>query len=272
MRLGIYSSEINNMTFSFSRCHSFENCKYEWYLNYLLVDESGTPIYKKEQNFYAAFGKRIHSYLEDILKGKMLIKDAFYCYKNQFNEEFSHFDIRESTYEKYFQYGCDYFSKLSFDWLQDYNILGVEKKCMFALAGIDFTGYIDLLIEDKKTKDIIVIDHKSAEYPIGKRGKVLKRKLSDYEAYKKQMYLYSRQIEKEYERFPKTLAWNYFRSSQWLVVPFDFNEYNDAATWAEKIVSEIHNEENFSPNLSGKFYCDNLCGFKNSCEYRTMGE
>ena len=71
-----YEKEIDAMTFSFSRCHSFEGCKYEWYLNYILVDEHHRPLYESEQNFYAAFGKFCHELLEKIFKKEMTVEQA----------------------------------------------------------------------------------------------------------------------------------------------------------------------------------------------------
>lgn len=265
-----YSSEINNMTFSFSRCHSFENCKYEWYLNYLLRDSEGNRIYENEQNFYAAFGKFCHEILEKILKGEMNESEGFEFYKEHFEENTCGFDVPDSTVDKYYFYGFDYFQNLSFDWLKDYNILGVEKECRFEINGIKFVGYIDLLIQHKTTGDIIVIDHKSGEYPLGKRGSVLKRKQSDYDAYKKQLYLYSTQVYNEYGVYPKKIVWNYFRDSKWLELQFDYGEYKSTEKWVSEVVSEIHNEENFCPHMD-YFYCENLCGFRNSCDYKMMG-
>ncbi len=265
-----YSSEINNMVFSFSRCHSFENCKYEWYLNYLLKDEDGNRIYENEQNFYAAFGKLCHEILEKILKGEVSEKEAFECYKKHFSKTTSGYDISESTLDKYYFYGYDYFQNVSFDWLKDYEILGIEKKCKFEINNIKFTGYIDLLIRDKTTGDIIVIDHKSAEYPLGKKGGVLKRKQADYDSYKKQLYLYSQQVYNDYGVYPKTIAWNYFRSSQWLHLPFIEKEYQDTIQWVGNVITELHKEENFAPKID-HFYCKNLCGFRNSCDYIAMG-
>lgn len=265
-----YSSEINNMVFSFSRCHSFENCRYEWYLNYLLRDSDGNRIYENEQNFYAAFGKFCHEILEKILKGEMNEHDGFEYYKEHFEENTGGFDIPDVTLDKYYFFGFDYFENLSFEWLKDYDILGIEKECKFELNGINFIGYIDLLIRDKNTKDIIVIDHKSGEYPLGKRGGVLKRKQSDYEAYKRQLYLYCEQVYKEHGVYPKYIVWNYFRDRKWLHLPFIYEEYKETEEWATNLLKEIHNEENFVPHMD-YFYCENLCGFRNSCDYKMMG-
>ena len=44
----------------------------------------------------------------------------------------------------------------------------------------------------------------------------------------------------------------------------------DTEKWVSDLVGEIHNEENFCPHID-YFYCENLCGFRNSCDYKTMG-
>ena len=58
--------------------------------------------------------------------------------------------------------------------MENYEILGVEEKVEFTINGKDFIGYIDLLVKDKKTNEIIIIDHKSASLKILKNGKISK--------------------------------------------------------------------------------------------------
>ena len=257
------------MTWSFSRCHSFEGCKYEWYMQYLLKDENGNRLYDNEQNFYAAFGHFCHEILEKILNKEITTEEALEYYERNFDENVDIY-VAEKIRDKYFYCGYEYFLALNFDWLKDYEILGVEKECKFEIKGIAFIGYIDLLIKHKETGNIIVIDHKSSEYPIGKKGGVLKRKQSDYESYKKQLYLYSQQVKNEYGVYPSEIWWNYFRDKKWLKLPFIKEEYETSKKWAVSVISEIHKEENFVPKMD-YFYCNNLCGFRNSCDYKMMG-
>lgn len=261
-----YEKEIDGMTFSFSRCHSFEGCKYEWYLNYILVDEDKHPIYENEQNFYAAFGKLCHEILEKIFKKEMTIEQGTQYYIEHFDEETGGFDISPSTINKYYEAGLDYFTSLSLDWLENFEILGVEMKCVFHAKKVPLIAYIDLLLKDKKTDNIIVIDHKSAQFPLGKKGKILKRKEDDFEAYKRQLYLYSCWVHDQYGVYPTILAWNYFKDKKWLQIPFDKKEYDEAIDWVEKIVDEMKKEEAFAPRQE-HFYCNNLCAFRHSCEY-----
>lgn len=251
------------MRWSFSRCHGFEGCRYEWYLCYLQKDES-------EQNFYAAFGKFCHDVLEKVLKKEMSVEDSLQYYTDNYDENVVGCDVAESTRDKYFYLGMSYFETLNFDWLEDYEILGVEKKCLFEIGGKNFVGYIDLLIRHKETKEIVVIDHKSSEYPIGKKGNVFKKKIKDYDSYKKQLYLYSQAVIDEYGVAPTEIQWNYFKEQKWLKLPFIKEEYEEAKKWATELISEIYNEDNFLPNLD-YFYCNNLCGFRNNCDYKLMG-
>lgn len=260
------------MTMSFSRCHTFENCRYEWYMNYLLKDENGKRFYENEQNFYGAFGNFCHDILENILNGEMTEAEAFEYYQEHFDEKVGDYvvEISPATADKYYYFGYEYFQNVSFDWLKDYEILGVEKKCNFEIDGVKVTGFIDLLIRHKETGKIIVIDHKSAEYPLGKKGGVLKRKQGDYESYKRQLYMYSRQVYEEYGVYPDEIAWNYFRDSKWLSLPFKMDEYLETQKWFNDLIDEIHKEENFAPHLDF-FYCSNLCGFRKTCDYKNMG-
>lgn len=259
------------MTFSFSRLNSFENCKYEWYLNYLLLDENGKHIYDKEQNFYAAFGKFCHGILEKILRDKMTIEESADYYQDNFDEQIECWDVSDTIRDKYFYLGLDYFSVLDFEWLKKYEILGVEKKVVFEIADTHFVGFIDLLIREKDTGDIIVIDHKSSEYPIGKKGNVLKKHQDSYEAYKRQLYLYSIAVFNEYGKYPKELWWNYFKEQQWLKLPFIHSEYDNSIEWVKDTLLQIKNEEDYEPT-EDYFYCNNLCGFRNSCDYKLLRE
>ena len=67
----------------------------------------------------------------------------------------------------------DYLDNIDLD-LDSYEILGVEKKVEFELFGKRFVGYIDLLLRDKQTDEIIIVDHKSASIKILKNGNISK--------------------------------------------------------------------------------------------------
>ena len=257
-----YSFLIDNMTWSFSRLNSFCTCKYEWYLQYI---EGCTG----DNNFYAEYGSFCHKILEMYAHGKLSIFEL----ADYFNE---HFDeaIPSSIYSKttdirgkYRKLGTEYFENIDLDF-DNYEILGIELKCDFEIDGKKFTGFIDLLLREKATGDIILQDHKSAEYPIGKRGKMLKSEVDKFEQYKKQLYLYCVQVYKDYGVFPKKIGWNYFKNRKWLFLDFNKKDYDEAIEWAKQTIVEINETEFFPPNPDF-YYCHNLCRFRNSyCEYK----
>ena len=89
-------------------------------------------------------------------------------YEKHFNDKIPHdfppnkyVDIRQSYYDK----GIEYLNNIDLD-LDRYEILGVEKEIHFKIEDKDFVGYIDLLVKDKETGEIIIIDHKSASIKI----------------------------------------------------------------------------------------------------------
>lgn len=266
-----YEKQIRQMRWSFSRLHTFEGCKYEWYLNYLLRDDCGNRIYDNEQNFYAAFGKFCHGILEQILNNKITIAQGQDYYSSHYYTETNVYDADPDIVDKYYYLGMSYFDNLDFAWLSDYEILGVEKEVVFRINDIEFVGYIDLLVRNKENGKIIVIDHKSSAYPLGKSGNVLKNSKDSYESYKKQLYMYSKAVYEEYGEYPAEIWWNYFKVQNWLKLPFVESEYKETLKWATNIVDKAAEEEKFDALIT-YFYCNNLCGFRNQCEYKMMEE
>lgn len=257
-----YKNEIDKMTWSFSRISCFEQCKYSFYLQYL-QDDSET--YLPESNYYAELGSYVHLILEMIFKGELTIEEAPAYYAEHFEENVC-YKVKQETMDKNYELCANYFAEVDFEWLKDYDILGVEMNVKTNIKGYDFTGYIDLLVQHKVTKDIIIIDHKSATYPLSKKGVVLKSQEHKFDSYKKQMYLYAYYIKEKYGVYPKELWWNYFKTNQFAKIPFSKDEYDKTIMWLDDVIKEIENENNYDSN-EDFFFCVNLCNFRNSCEY-----
>lgn len=264
--MGKYKEEIEKMRWSFSRVHSFEQCKYMWYLQYLLTDGEGKPIYETEQNFYAAFGSLCHKILEKILTGQITVEEGVEEYKERYDDETDIIDRKDNISQKYYRLGLSYFNNEKLEWLKNYEILGVEKKVTFTINSYEFVGYIDLLLMNKSRGELVIVDHKSAEYPIGKKGSVLKRKEKDHLAYKRQLYLYAKPVFEKYGVYPAYIKWNYFKEQKWLELQFSRTEYEEALAWAENEIKKIEKEEDFNEHKD-YFFCHNLCCFRTSCDY-----
>ena len=258
-----YKNEIDKMCWSYSRLISFENCKYEFYLNYIVND---ADEYLPEGNYYAEVGNFVHEILAKILEGKLAPNEALCYYIDNF-ENNVFYKTNQSIMDKTFETCANYFSIVDFSFLKDYEILGIEKKIKVKIAGYNFIGFIDLLLRDKKDNKIIIVDHKSSKYPFNKSGGIKKAAKSKFDSYKKQMYLYSVYVKEKYNEFPKELVWNHFKDNKFATIPFSKTEYNEIIKWFTDTIHTIEQEQDFYPNESNYFYCHNLCNFRNSCEY-----
>lgn len=253
---------MDTMTWSFSRLNSYYNCAYEWYLHYLECS-------KVENGFFGEYGSLIHKILEKYIKGELSLFDLNQYYEENFNEQIPHdappnkyVDIRQSYYDK----GIEYLNNIDLD-LDRYEILGVEKEIHFKIEDKDFVGYIDLLVRDKETGEIIIIDHKSASIKILKNGSISKSDQKHFLEFKRQLYLYSIPIIKEYGSVSK-LKWNMFKDQKWIEIPWKQEEYDEAIQWAKDTLKLIENESLWLPNQD-YYYCNYLCGQRNNaCEFK----
>lgn len=264
----MYAKEVNEMVWSYSRLTSFEQCKYQFYLNYIVNDDSK---YMPEGNFYAELGTFVHSILEKVFKNELSVDDAAQYFVDHFDDNVF-YKVKQSIIDKSVENCADYFANLTLGWLKNYEIVGVEQKVGVDINKRPFIGYIDLLLRDKRTGDFTIVDHKSAKYPLSKKtGKVLKASEHSFQSYKKQMYLYCCAVHELYGVYPKWIVWNHFKDGEYVRIPFDENEYKEAVAWFDSMVRKIHDEEDFG-ETENFFYCHNLCAFRNSCEYASMSK
>lgn len=267
-----YKEKIRNMTWSYSRITAYDHCPYSFYLKYIIADDD---MYLAESNFYAESGSYVHSILEKVLKGELSEENAAQYYLDHYDDNIF-YKTRQNIMEKNFELCEDYLCNLDFDWLKDFEILGVEKEIHVVLKDENgneypFIGYIDLAVRHKETRKIYIIDHKSSSYPFKRDGKtVLKKSESDFTKYKMQMYLYAKAIFEEYGEYPEKLIWNHFKDQKVAVIPFDKDEYDKAIQWFIDKIHEIENDDEFEARCDF-FYCNNLCDFRASCEYNERG-
>lgn len=246
---------------SFSRISSYEQCPYQYYLQYVEKRES-------IDNFYASFGSLMHKLLEQILNGEMTYDEAVEYYTEYYKYEICP-DAPESLINKYFEKGLDYLAEVSFDWIyKEFDIIGVEKEVHFEVNGHNFIGFIDLLLKSKDSGRLVVVDHKSSQYPVSlKTGKILKSCAEQEEHYETQMYLYSKAVYDEYGEYPVQFSWNYFKEKKWYSIPFSMIGLANALQWAVEKIASIEKDDTYE-SREDFFYCNNLCGFRKSCEYK----
>lgn len=251
---------LDGMTWSYSRLSSFDNCKYEWKRHYIDCEDG-------ENNGLAEAGTLMHQLLEEYSNGSLDIFDMEWEFARRFDEAVpdsfppnKYVNLRESYYKK----GIKYLEEFSGILPGGYEVLGVEKKVRFEIAGKPFVGYIDLLAKDSDGA-IICVDHKSSSAKVLKNGKPSKAFAEKLVGYKRQLYLYCKALIDDGLK-PDFLCWNFFNEGIIYKIPFDEAEYCDAILWAGNVINEIEKEEEFEPNID-YFYCHNLCMYRHSCEH-----
>lgn len=253
---------IDCMVWSFSRLNSFYTCPYEWYLHYIQCS-------KGLNNFFGQYGSFMHKILEMYAKDEITLFELSMYYEEHFWEEVTYdappnkyVDIKQSYYEK----GLEYLDNIDLI-LEDYDILGVEKEVKFFVGEYEMLGYIDLLLKEKKTGNIIILDHKSASLKMKKNGEISKSDMQHFLEFKRQLYLYSAAIIEEYGHVD-CLEWNMFKDRKHIKIEWKKDEYDEALKWAHDTVKLIENEHTWFPNPD-YYYCNYLCGQRqNACEYK----
>lgn len=252
-----YKPLIEDMTWSFSRITSFEDCPYRWYLTYIRKLED-------EEKFYASYGTFMHKIIERYYKGEIKKDDMLAEFLLGFSSSVKGRRPKTQTVQSYIEQGSEYFANFE---PFPYNPVGIEKRVNFEIDGIRFTGFIDYLGE--RDGDYYIIDNKSRILkPRSKRAKPTQNDI-ELDEMLKQLYLYSAAVEQEYGKTPKSLCFNCFRNGQFIEEPFDNETYEKTKKWAVNKVHEIEETEEFIP-FPDFFSCLYICGMSEHCDKKEI--
>lgn len=250
------------MIWSFSRIHKWETCPYAFYLKYI-EDAPG------EGNYFAENGKILHKVFEKLLNDQITLEYVPGAYIEAYDNIVS--TTKVSTMKNTFDKCLDYLCQVDEFNCNKYEILAVEKKIDFIVGKYKFVGYPDLIMKDRVTEDILLVDHKSLDHFLKKDGSVLKNQEQNFKDYKHQMYLYCHGIKQNYGYLPDKLIWHHFKDMGKLtIVPFIKEEYEETLKWAENIIKSIYRDRKFIEKMS-YMQCYSLCDFRNSCDYKSIG-
>ena len=254
-----YKEILDSVEWSFSTLHLYEQCPYAFY-NKKLCGEKGV------NNFYAECGGYGHEVNEKIFKKESTVDEAL----NEWIEEFDcHvFEyVSESTKEKKFLAFCDYLAAFDETFFDKYEILGVEEEFHWKIGKYKCIGFADLVVRDKSTKEIILIDHKSAPPFFGKKGQLLKAQTDNFESYSKQMYMYCKPIYEKYGEYPSKIVWNHMFDNTKTEITFSMEDYEKTLAWFKKTVKDIYNDKKFEA-CKNYMMCYQLCNYRLDCEYK----
>ena len=184
---------------SYSQFSQWDKCPHMWKLNY--VDKLGTFT----DNIYTVFGTSVHEtiqaylvcyYEKTIKEADNLPLNEILKYRMEENfksarEQNDELEITLEEMKEFFQDGLNIieeFKKRKSGYFPKKNteLVGIEMSLGYELPkNIEFRGYIDVVIHNKKTGKVKIIDIKTATYGWNKYQKADKIKTSQMLLYKK---------------------------------------------------------------------------------------
>lgn len=239
--------------FSFSSLETYTQCPMAFKLKYIdKVPDEG--------NAFSDYGLVCHKLLEEWAKGEMPEMLLAAEYEDRYDDAMAHPfpPFPKGMGEKYFEAGRAYFD--SFTGFDGYDVVAAEQRSSFDVTVrgkvYPFVGVVDLVLRDKKTGDLVVIDHKS------KSAKQMKK---DMAVYTRQLYTYARFVRDLYGSFPKRMGFNLFREGGEIVwVDFDESAYEATMAWIVKSIEAIMDETEWKVSVSS-FFCRFVCSVMDAC-------
>lgn len=209
----------------------------------------------QEGNAYAEYGIHCHNILERWAKGELMSFELSEAYESEYDQAVKHSfpPFPRELASKYFEEGLAYFN--AFDGFGEQEILSVEDRFEISIRGNRFVGIADLILRDRNTGAISVIDHKS---------KSMQSLMKDLHANKRQLYLYAAHVREKYGIYPTLLRFNMFRYNKWVDEFFDSQAYSEMQDWTEQTIHRIRSERDWQVSASG-YFCKFICSVRDHC-------
>lgn len=249
-----YEPLLRDMTWSFSRLKTYDQCPAQWYYRYLMQEED-------EEQFYASYGSFVHELIARFYTGELSSDELLPEFLQGFSTRVAGERPSAEIERKYLDQGAKYFETFEAFPL---TTLAVEKEIETEIEGLKFTGFIDYLGRNEDG-GLVIVDHKSADLkPRSKKGKQTQsdRKLDDV---LRQLYLYANWVHGEFGEWPAELWLNCFRTGTIIRETFDEAKYTEAVEWVQKEVKKLMKEDLFLPT-DDFYYCRWICGQHGNCD------
>ena len=219
-----------NHIWSFSQLSLADHCMMAFKLKYI----DHVP---SEGNAFSDYGTFCHSLFEDWAKERAPAYMLGSIYEADYDDHVEHPfpPFPKDMAGKYFQAGKDYFD--NFDGFGDqYEILSVEEKFTVEIAGYTFTGLADLVLKNKETGEIEVIDHKS------KSKNSMDKEIN---IYRRQLYIYAAFVHQKYGVWPKRLRFNMFKEGYFIDEDFSMDSMHETEQWIRDTIQRILDEKDW---------------------------
>lgn len=257
-----YDFIIENIRFSYSSTGTYTTCPHAFRLSYI-------DVVPRKGNFFAEFGTLVHECFEKYFNNHLESYELSEYYKNNFELIVrSPAPPPDGMAQRYYEQGLEFFNNFSFP-KDDYEVLLVEDKIDFERDGILFVAKPDLVLKNKKTGEISLYDYKTATpYRIDKRTGLEIADLEKIKGYHKQLYIYTYALRVHRNMPIDYITLWYPRLNRLETITWDSTMEEEVMASIDDIVKHIYNEETFPFNNSNSYFCENLCGVRDFCEYR----
>ena len=266
--------------YSFSKLNSFHQCKYQYYLNYILKEQG-------KQNVYGHLGGVIHDLCEQLTKNEITLDYA----KSKWKEEVEYTEIMDMRFPTE-KSKNSYVTCIS-EYLEQFvplegSEIHTEEYFTLDIEGNTLRGFIDFYSVDHENKTITLIDYKSS-------SKFSKKELESEKVF--QLILYGMHLEEKYPGYKiNKVGFDMMKYAQhretgtiklrevidpieifdydrWLLyINYDEEMKNKLRKFVSETVNEItdkdiDNESDWTEHSKNKFYCKSLCAFGDKCKY-----
>ena len=209
-------------------------------------------------NFFSDYGSFGHELLERWAKGELQAIALASEYDDLYNLSVTHDPppFPKGMSQRYYEAGAKYFEKFS-GFGENWEILAAEEKFSIEIRGHSFLGIADLVLRDKETGKITVIDHKS-------KSKSSMEK--EIDTYRHQLYIYALFVKQKYGVYPEKIVFNMFKEGYLIEEVFDSAELEKTEAWIDDTITQIQSDTSFeaSPN---DYFCRFLCGVSEFCDH-----
>ena len=251
----------DNHVYSYSQLSSFNECKYGFYLQRI------EGLEETANNAFAERGSLIHDLLDMWAKKILTKEEMLQEYERRYSDEVTTAWPRmlaaKGHAKKAYEQGVQFLE--NFDEFEGYEVLSAEEKFTIELPLTNgetrpFIGIIDMMLQEKKSGDLIICDHKSKSLTSFKK---------DEDKMYRQQLLYAVYVKDKYGKMPDALMFHLFNADG--VKPqrlFSMQDYNDALNWATTQIVGME-EASILDWLVCKetpdFFCTELCSARKAC-------
>lgn len=247
-------SDNPGFRWSFSKLASFLQCPYSFYLSYVKNDNPD-----EMDNYFSQYGTFAHKLLE------MWAKDELpaFCLAEEWREGYDEAvtmpppPFPKGMAEKYYIAAEQYFD--AFDGFgDDWEVVSAEKKFVLRLGKYDVSGIADLVLRNKNTGELWVVDHKS------KSMNSLRKELN---LYRKQLYLYAMWCKEEFGAYPVKISFNMFKEGCFVDEEFSLDALDETKKWFLDTIHQIEDIDALEcwETKVNSYFCGNICSLALEC-------